>query len=86
LTGAFHEQVSWHIERALAAAENEEKARRRLAGQIGAARTLEDLRDLNRILKARDALAVSPIGCRGTSAISPMPISTRSRRCSMRQP
>jgi len=57
MTGAFREQVSEHIERALAAAENEEKARRRLAGQIGTSRTLEDLRDLNGILKARDALA-----------------------------
>ncbi len=57
MTGAFRERVSEHIERALAAAENEEKARRRLAGQIGTSRTLEDLRDLNGILKARDALA-----------------------------
>jgi hypothetical protein len=44
------------IERALVAARNDEKARRRLSGQLGTARALADLHDLGAILKARDAL------------------------------
>ena len=57
LTRAFQDRVADQIERALAAARNDEKARRRLSGQLGTARALEDLHDLGAILKARDALA-----------------------------
>jgi hypothetical protein len=58
LTRAFQDRVADRIEQALAAAQNDEKAHRRLAGQLGARRTLEDLHDLGEILKARDALAL----------------------------
>jgi hypothetical protein len=55
---AFQDQVADHIQRALAAAQEDEKARRRLAGQLGTLKTLEDVRDLVEILEARDALAL----------------------------
>jgi hypothetical protein len=55
---SFQDLVADNIERAIAAARDDEKARRRLAGQLGTAMTLEDVRDLEKILKARNALAL----------------------------
>jgi hypothetical protein len=55
---AFQDRVADHIQRVLAAAQNDEKARRKLTGQLGTSRTLEEVRDLVDILKARDALAL----------------------------
>jgi hypothetical protein len=46
------------IQRALATAQSDDKARRRLAGQIGAARTIDDACDAAELLKMRDALAL----------------------------
>ena len=56
LTRAFQDRVADQIEHTLVAARNDEKARRRLSGQLGTARALEDLHDLGAILKARDSL------------------------------
>jgi hypothetical protein len=58
LTCTFQDRVAKHIQDALAGAQDDEKARRRLNGQLGNARVLEDVRDLCEILKARDALAL----------------------------
>ena len=58
LTCAFQDRVVAHIQRALAAAQSDEKARRKLAGQLGASRILDEVRDLVEMLKARDALAL----------------------------
>jgi hypothetical protein len=55
---SFQDRVADNIHRALAAARDDEKARRRLAGQLGTVKTLEDVRDLEEILKARDTLAL----------------------------
>jgi hypothetical protein len=54
---AFQDRVADDIQRALAAAQSDEKARRRLAGQLGTSRTLEEARDLIEILRARRARA-----------------------------
>jgi len=56
LTCAFQDHVAEHIQGALALAQTDEKARRRLAGQLGTSRVLADVRDLLEILKARNAL------------------------------
>jgi hypothetical protein len=58
LTSTFQGRVAEHIQATLAAAHADEKARRKLSAQLGTARVLEDVRDLNEILKARDALAL----------------------------
>jgi len=55
---AFQDRVADHIQGALVTAQSDEKARRKLAGQLGTSRTLEEVRDLVDILKARDALAL----------------------------
>jgi hypothetical protein len=55
---SFQDRVADNIHRALAAARDDEKARRRLAGQLGTVKTLEDVRDLEEILRARDTLAL----------------------------
>jgi hypothetical protein len=57
LTRGFQDRVADQIERALALAHDDEKARRRLSGQVGTIRALDDLHDLAQILKAREPLA-----------------------------
>ncbi len=57
LTRAFQDQTAQRIEAALAAAETDDKARRRMAGQIGAAGALGIAKEILGILKARDMLA-----------------------------
>jgi len=58
LTGAFQGRVAEQIQATLATAHADEKVRRKLGAQLGTTRVLEDVRDLNEILKARDALAL----------------------------
>jgi hypothetical protein len=58
LTCDFQDRVAGRIEQVLAAAASAEMAPRRLAGQLGSARTLDDVRDLHDVLKARDTLAL----------------------------
>ncbi|MEX0753415.1 MAG: hypothetical protein WD073_10900, partial [Xanthobacteraceae bacterium] len=57
LTWTFQNLVVRGIEAALAAAEGDDKAQRRLAGQIGVPGALEVARELRNILRGRDALA-----------------------------
>lgn len=57
LTRALHDQAILHIGRAITAASNDEKARRRLAVQVGTPRALDDLATLAGILACRDVLA-----------------------------
>jgi len=54
---AFHERVARGIETALAAVASDDKARRKLAHQIGTPRALDDVRHVAALLKARDVLA-----------------------------
>jgi len=56
-THAFHDHIVERIRSALAAVQGDEKARRRMAGQIGTPSALDDVRDLAAILSWRDALA-----------------------------
>src|SRR5262249_20374320 len=56
LTRSLQDRVADQIAHALAVAHDDEKARRRLSAQVGTPRALEDLQDLGRILKAREAL------------------------------
>jgi hypothetical protein len=58
LTSSLQDLVADQIDRALAVARGEEKARRRLAAQVGTPHALDDLDDLVHILKARDVLAL----------------------------
>jgi hypothetical protein len=55
---AFHERVAQAIEKTLAEVARDDKARRKLAHQIGTPRALDDVRYLSAVLKARDVLAV----------------------------
>jgi hypothetical protein len=55
--GAFQERVAQAIEKALAAVATDDKARRKLAHQIGTPRALDDVRHVAAVLKARDVLA-----------------------------
>jgi hypothetical protein len=55
---AFYERVAQAIEKALAEVARDDKARRKLATQIGTPRALDDVRYLAAVLKARDVLAV----------------------------
>lgn len=57
LIRALHERAILRIKEALAAARNDDKARRRLAVQVGTPRALEDIGTLAGILASRDALA-----------------------------
>jgi len=57
LTRALHERAIQRIKETITAVGNDEKARRRLAAQIGTPRALEDLSILLRILPIRDLLA-----------------------------
>lgn len=56
-TRAFQDHVIRRLREALAAAETDDKARRRLAGQIGIPRALEGVNEVLTILKSRDVLA-----------------------------
>src|SRR4029077_10624684 len=58
LANDFQIRVIGRIEAALASARGDEKARRRLAGQIGTPKAIEDARDLVTILSSRDAFAL----------------------------
>lgn len=58
LVRAFQDLVVNHIQEALAAAGHDDRARRRLAGQVGTPRALDDLGAVLGVLKARDALAL----------------------------
>ncbi len=58
LVDAFQNQVIDEMQGALAAANVDEKARRRLAVQVGTTNALDDVRDLLAILSARDTLAL----------------------------
>jgi len=58
LARAFQDQAVKRIREALTAAQEDAKARQRLAGQIGIPRALGHLREILGILRARDALAV----------------------------
>jgi hypothetical protein len=58
LVRAFQDLVVNHIQEALAAAGHNDRARRRLAGQVGTPRALDDLGAVLGVLKARDALAL----------------------------
>lgn len=59
---AFQDAVVGALEQVFAAADSDDKAKRRLAGQVGSPHALDDLRNLHAILKGRDALAT--IGAR----------------------
>ena len=54
---AFQERVAQAIEKTLAAVATDDKARRKLAHQIGTPRALDDVRHVAAVLKARDVLA-----------------------------
>jgi hypothetical protein len=56
LARALQDHALARIEQALAAADTDAKARRRLAGQIGTPHALEDLRDIVGVLAGREAL------------------------------
>ena len=58
LARAFQDQVGERIREALAVAQDDLKARQKLAAQIGTPRAVDDLRELLGILRARDALGV----------------------------
>jgi len=57
LAKAFQERAIVRIEEAIAAARSDEKVRRRLAGQIGTPRALDDIAAILTVLKARQTLA-----------------------------
>src|SRR5437016_332277 len=57
LSHAFQGHLVEHLRATLAAIESNEKARRRLAGQIGTPQALDDVHDLFTILAMREALA-----------------------------
>jgi hypothetical protein len=57
LAAEFQDRVAERCQLALAAAASDDKARRRLAGQVGTTRTLDDVRDLAAILRHREGLA-----------------------------
>jgi hypothetical protein len=54
----FQDSTAERVQAALAAAAHDEKARRRVTGQLGSARSFDDARDVAEILKRRDALAL----------------------------
>jgi hypothetical protein len=57
LARAFQDRAAIRIEEALNAARIDDKVRRRLAGQIGTPRAIEDIRSILTVIKARDILA-----------------------------
>jgi hypothetical protein len=58
LARAFQDQVAERVREALAAAQDDVKARQKLGAQIGTPRAVDDLREVLGILRARDALGV----------------------------
>jgi len=54
----FQDVVVERLRETLAAAKNDEKAARRISANIGVRDGLEDLREINMVLRSRDALAV----------------------------
>jgi hypothetical protein len=58
LSKAFQDRVVQRVQETLQAVSHDDKARRRLAAQIGARHGLEELREVVNVMKARDALAV----------------------------
>jgi hypothetical protein len=54
---AFHERVAQAIEKMLTDVASDDRARRKLAHQIGTPRAIDDVRYLAAVLKARDVLA-----------------------------
>ena len=54
----FQDRVVDRIRHVLAAAQSDDKARRRLAGQIGTGQALDDVGELRNLLEARDMLAL----------------------------
>jgi hypothetical protein len=58
LARAFQDQAVHQMRETLTAAQDDAKARQRLAGQIGIPRALEHVREVVGIVRARDALAV----------------------------
>src|SRR4029077_18060722 len=65
---SFQDLTEQRLRDCFAAIRSDEKARRRVAGQIGTPHALEDVRELAAILRARDALGV--IGSRPAQTIS----------------
>ena len=57
LVRALHERAIQRMREAIAAVDTDEKARRRLAVQVGTPRAIEDLSTIIRILSLRDVLA-----------------------------
>ncbi|HWV41583.1 hypothetical protein [Pseudorhodoplanes sp.] len=57
LARAFQDRVATRMEEALAAASADEKARRRISGQIGTPRALDDVRAILTVIKSRHTLA-----------------------------
>jgi hypothetical protein len=57
LARAFQDRAALRIEEVLAAARTDDKARRRLAGQIGTPRAIEDITAILTVIKARQTLA-----------------------------
>src|SRR5438477_543294 len=55
---AFQDLTEQRLRECFAAIKNDEKARRRVAGQIGTPHALDDARELAAILRVRDALGV----------------------------
>src|SRR5882672_4841099 len=55
---AFHDLVLRHVEKALASAQGDDKARRKHSHQIGTPRGIDDIKRVAAILKTRDVLAV----------------------------
>ena len=58
ITCDFQDRVADRIRHVLATAQSDDKARRRLAGQIGTAQALEDVGEVRNVLEARDLLAL----------------------------
>jgi hypothetical protein len=58
LARAFQDQVAERVRETLAGAQDDVRARQKLAAQIGTPRAVDDLRELLGILRARDALGV----------------------------
>jgi hypothetical protein len=58
LARAFQDQAVEKVREALSLAQDDTRARQRIAGQIGIPRALDHLREIVAILRARDALAV----------------------------
>ena len=58
LTARFQDQAAQRMLSAVTAARSDDRMRRRIAGQLGSAEPLDDVRDVAAILEARDALVM----------------------------